>query len=184
MFTNTLLTLAEFSFHFGFIGIDEYIERCEIASWLNDDSGELPDPRNSCRQDEAPENEEHPSLDGGGEMESGQPKEQADPEYVEFLFQKKWVFTKSDPDPYPSTPHGHWKNQNNKWPKLNPYTGRAHKDKHQEDISLRLKRRDMINLWSDEKFRDFCRSHIMWYIEQYPCHTFRVRDPLRFPIWR
>lgn len=184
MCANTLLTLAEFSLHFGFIGIDEYIERCEIASWLNDDSGALSDPRNANGPHEHPDIEQrHSSSEEVTGTRTGQITDQTEPDFVEFLFQK-WVFTKSDPDPYPATPHGHLYNQTRRWPKLNPYTGRAFRNKHQEDISLRLNKRDMITLWNDEKFRDFCRSHILWYAEQYPYHSFPVSHPLRFPRWK
>jgi hypothetical protein len=45
MAARTLIALAEFSLQFGFIGIDEYVERCEVALWLDDESGTRPDPR-------------------------------------------------------------------------------------------------------------------------------------------
>jgi hypothetical protein len=114
----------------------------------------------------------------------GQPSDPVAAERIEFLFQG-WVFTKADPDPYPSTPHGHWKNQNQKWPKLNPYSGRAFLTKHQEDVGKRLSKVQMKLLWSDEKFKDFCRAHIVWYRESFPFHDFGRSNKLllKFPKW-
>lgn len=51
-------------------------------------------------------------------------------DWLEFVAFGHWYFTKSDPDPYPSTPHGHFQSANNPWPKLNPYTGRVFDAKH------------------------------------------------------
>ncbi|WP_216712728.1 hypothetical protein [Pseudoalteromonas sp. TB64] len=103
--------------------------------------------------------------------------------WLEFLCLGIWVFTKADPDSYPSVPHGHFKNQNNKWPKLNPYTGRIFSAKHQEDKKQLLSKKQMRKIWSDEKFKSFCREMIIWYQEKFSYYEFPVRRPLRMPRW-
>jgi hypothetical protein len=186
MVAGTLIALAKFNLQFGLIGIDEYIERREVALWLDDENGVRLDPRDPAVSEERREETESGSAENATDLpQKGGGDRRLDPDSgeVEFLFQG-WVFTKSDPDPYPSTPHGHWLDSNAKWPKLNPYTGRVFKGKHQEDVSARLKRKQMKKLWNDSKFRDFCRSYILWYVEAFPHHTFGVANPLRFPQWR
>jgi hypothetical protein len=186
MVDETLIALARFSSQLGFIGIDEYIERCQMAFWLDDQNGHASDPRDSDASGERREASEQDLIRDASKTtpsECAQGPRDSQTGEVEFWFQG-WVFTKSDPDPYPSTPHGHWRNPNAKWPKLNPYTGRVFKGKHQEDISQRLSKREMKKLWNDDKFRDFCRGYILWYVETFPHHLFGVTDPLRFPHWR
>jgi len=175
-----LATLAEISYEFGLIGINEFKERIEVAQWLVSNDSSIPDPR-------VPEVEAEGIEDKLG-TEKGvlqvRIKDEPDePGWLEFLFDGKWYFTISDPDSYPSVPHGHLNNPNQKWPKLNPYTGRAFKAKHQEDTSLRLSKPKMRLLWRDQKFRSFCRDHILWYIEERPHYVFPVKYALRFPRW-
>jgi hypothetical protein len=186
MVESTLISLARFNLEFGLIGVDEYIERCQVAFWLNDKDGDLLDPRNIAVSEGRREGREHSPADDASEPSpkgGDQGPIESDSGELEFLFQG-WIFTKSDPDPYPSTPHGHWRDPNSKWPKLNPYTGRVFKAKHQEDVSARLGKKEMKKLWNDNKFRDFCRSYILWYEEAFPLHRFAVARPLRFPDWR
>lgn len=181
----TLMTLAELHYRFGLIGIDEYEERCRIAEWLYDGSGMRVDPRDVDGEEHEQENEcESPSDDATVTVQQGDPNDSHEPVCQRIVF-INWVFTKADPDPYPSTPHGHWQNQNKKWPKLDPYNGRVFKAKHNEDTSKRLNKSQMKILWDDEKFKEFCRGHLIWYIEKYPHHVFRVSHDrlLRFPSW-
>jgi len=175
---DTLIILAELSFHFGFIDYNEFKERIEVALWLSDETESVSDPRN-IENEECSEKNDMES----NELTSSLSKEIDNDNWLEFLFCNTWVFTKSDPDSYPSTPHGHYKSQNNKWPKLNPYTGRAFKAKHQEDQSKRLNKKQMKKLWSDKIFRSFCREYIVWYMEEFPYHRFSVRNPLLLPRW-
>jgi hypothetical protein len=178
--TQTLLFLAEFSFELGLIDVSELAERRRVALWAADDGSSLADPRELSLGQLEPlrdsESEQSPTAIRG----TGEP---ADPNWLELLMLGKWLFTRSDPDPYPSTPHGHLHDANRPWPKLNPYTGRVFKAKHQEDPTLRLTKHEMRRLWRTEAFRDFCRLYILWYIEAHPHHMFRVRDPLQFPRW-
>jgi hypothetical protein len=184
MSNRTLLVLNEFSFSLGLIDMNEYMERTKVADWLADDDLALVDPR-----DPSPEQREGPRRDEGDRSSNneliqivgtGKPD---DPDWLKLSVLGKWMFTRSDPDPYPSTPHGHLQNANRRWPKLNPYTGRVFKAKHQEDTKLRLNKNEMRNLWRTEAFRDFCRSYILWYMEAHPHYVFGVRYPFRFPIW-
>lgn len=186
---SSLIALAEFSYHFGFIGIDEYFERIKIACWLSEDSStiKIKDPRLSDdERDLEKDNEEIGDI--GLKIscsKSGSRDENLDlpfdENWIEFVFNKQWFFTKSDRDPYPSTPHGHFKGKNNRWPKLNPYTGRVFKTKHQEETSKRLSKNELKKLWSEKRFRSFCREYIMWYMEEFPDYKFPVPHPLRFP---
>ena len=182
MVSGTLFVLAELHYHYGFIGLDEFIERCSIADWLEIDAGS-DDPRQPGVSEELRE-ETTPEGDGEKGRQTAADTSRPDDSSIEFLW-SGWLFTRQDPDPYPSTPHGHLGKSNRAWPKLNPYTGRVFKQKHQEDLSLRLTKKQMILLWSDQRFRDFCRSHVVWYAETFPRHAFGVSHPLRFPRpWR
>ena len=177
-----LQILADLNFEVGLIGISEYGERLAVAQWLMDESSIVADPRQPPLEErhesgEADANADSPD-DNRRERDVGGPDQSR---YAEFLFKSKWLFTRSDPDPYPSTPHGHLQSANRSWPKLNPYTGRAFKTMHQEEPRLRLGKHDMKELWCNESFRDFCRSYVLWYMEFDPAHKFSVTNPLRFP---
>ena len=139
----TLVTLAELHYRFGLIGIAEYEERCRIAEWLYGGSVQHVDPRDAGDEERERGNEGKSSSGNSTvRVRRGDPNDPHDPGYASFLF-NDWVFTKADPDPYPSTPHGHWQSQNNKWPKLDPYNGRVFKAKHNEDVPKRLNRSRM-----------------------------------------
>ncbi|MCZ2722647.1 hypothetical protein O1D97_13770 [Marinomonas sp. 15G1-11] len=183
---NTLITLAQFHYELGYIGHDEYRERVDVALWL---SGEIDDedPRSEHQEEELDNNRERCDTmndafvvksDSGEKFPTGN-----EDNWLKFLCLNIWVFTKADPDSYPSVPHGHYKSQNKAWPKLNPYTGRVFSSKHQEDKSLRLSQKEMKLIWNDEKFKSFCREMIVWYQEQFPYYGFHVRHTLRFPRW-
>lgn len=183
---NMLITLANFHYELGFIGCHEFNERIQVAQWLSEEDGAgSPDPR--LESDEEPQFEEQKNHDLEFESASSGLKEETskpdDKDWIEICCLEQWVFTKSDPDPYPSIPHGHYLNQKNKWPKLNPYTGRVFKAMHQEDITMRLSKKDMQKLWRDKKLKVFCREMITWYKKQYPHITFPVRHPLKMPTW-
>lgn len=180
--------MAEVHHQLGVINHDEFCERVEVALWLSDDAEVSSDPRESVGEGLDPEEESH---EDDGESDSiiskisdgngGSSKNNEN--WMEFVCLGVWVFTKSDLDPYPSVPHGHYKSQNKKWPKLNPYTGRVFKAKHQEDTSNRLSKKQMKIIWKDERFKSFCREMVVLYQEQYPHFEFSVRRPLRMPRW-
>lgn len=180
MSTRTLIVLAELSFELGLIDVTEYEDRYRVAIWVGEDDTSL-EVHSDPREPPAPESEpkesedEHAQVGGSGKVD--------EPDWIELLVLGKWLFTKSDPDAYPSTPHGHLHSATREWPKLNPYTGRVFKQKHQEDATLRLSKMEMQRLWRDHAFRDFCRSYILLYVEAHPHYEFRVRNLLRFPRW-
>lgn len=177
---NCLLNLAELHYSFGLIGVSEYEERCDIAFWLADDEGVVLDPRAESFAE--PENiDEHYSIEEKS-VEKSQSEEQDG--LLHFTLLGTWIFTKADPDYYPSVPHGHYRNQNKKWPKLNPYTGRVFDGQHQEDTKKRLTRNQMRSIWNCESFKSFCREMIVWYRETFPKYRFPVCDPLVLPRWR
>lgn len=186
---NTLLNLAELHLMFGFIGIDEFHERIEVALWLDDENDSANDPR--CEEGDGSSPEKEPVAEGDSvemhverkpsRVTASQAEE--DDTRLEFLCLGVWIFTKSDPDSYPSVPHGHYKNKNTRWPKLNPYTGRVFSSKHAEDTSKRLTKNQMRIIWRDENFRNFCREMVVWYREQFPYFEFPTRRPLKMPIW-
>ena len=187
MITNTLIFLAELSWELGLIGIDELEERVETALWLSDESPQKQDPRLSDTENDfekSPKDDFNSSLSSGEARlapPNGAPKDEDN--FLAFIAWKTWYFTGSDPDSYPSVPHGHFQNANNKWPKLNPYTGRVFSKKNIEESSKRLSKKDMQTLWGDVEFRNFCRVHIMWYMQNHSHYIFSVRNPLRFPRW-
>ena len=181
MLSDVLISLANWHLHFGLIGIDEFKERFQVALWL-DREGDGPDPRESQGED-GPDQHRYEGAEGSPDERVfvRRPKEYTpENEYLELIW-FGWVFTRQDPDPYPSTPHGHDGSPNKRWPKLNPYTGRVFKGKHQEEEKRRLNKKRMVMLWSNPEFRDFCRSHVLWYMEAHPHYDFPVMHPLRFP---
>lgn len=185
-----IVLLSDLSYHLGLIGIAEYEERCEMAYWLSRGEGE-PDPRNG-----QPEEPEHPrgnnerSESDGVRAQQGSDSAKAigeDPidRWLELLAFKKWMFTVGDRDCYPSVPHGHLYRKTNEWPKLNPYTGRVFADVHVEDLSCRLTKAEMKDLWNDEDFVEHCRKQVLWYSDFAPEYTFaRARfGKFHFPKW-
>jgi len=179
---TTLKVLADLHLQFGLIDVSEHRERFLVADWIVNDEADGQDPRDPITEMESSEGDSS-ELVVNRRTERSNPALSSEPKQIEFLEFNKWVFTRSDADPYPSTPHGHLQNPNRNWPKLNPYTGRVFKAKHQEEPSQRLSKKQMRTLWSSQDFRDFCRSHIIWYMEAHSHHKFGVRYPLRFPRW-
>jgi len=187
---NTLITLAHIHYEVGIIDYDEFNERIGIALWLSDELEDSDmDPRVDSEEESiSNEMEESDGYDSSKPVTTtiidGENKSRKnDKNWIEFLCLGIWVFTKSDPDSYPSVPHGHYRSQNRKWPKLNPYTGRVFTSKHQENKSQRLSKKKMKDIWSDEKFKSFCREMIVWYQEQFSYYELSVRRPLRMPKW-
>jgi hypothetical protein len=186
---KTILFLARLHYDFGLIGYDEFVERIKIAEWLIDEgNGQMNDPRDQNEEVVPHSNEEVVDISisetvvsqiDGGEA----PGISNEENWLEIICLGIWVFTKADPDPYPSVPHGHFQSQSKQWPKLNPYTGRVYVSKHQEDKTRRLTKKQMKKIWTDEKFKSFCREMIVWYLEQYSYHVFPVKSPLRMPRW-
>jgi hypothetical protein len=89
-----------------------------------------------------------------------------------------WKFHPFDDDWFPSVPHGH------KWPgrptdKLDPYLGWVY-DKSKQ--SSRLKRKAIISLWNDERFRETASRSIDYYLYKHRHYRgWRVPNPRRLP---
>jgi len=187
---QTLITLAQIHYELGVIGYDEFCERIRVARWLADeheDSEGSHDPRIDSKDESPPveirDVESEPEAVTVMSRDTDKSSVIDGEDWIKFVCLGVWVFTKADCDSYPSVPHGHYKNQNTNWPKLNPYTGRVFHSKHQEDTSRRLTKKKMKKIWNDEKFKSFCREMIVWYQEQFPHFEFPVRNPLRMPRW-
>ena len=110
----TLMTLAKFHYELGFIGQDECRERVHIALWLSDKFDR--DPRLESLEEvndgcEKYDSENEAVILKNPSGKSAVPGNEDD--WLELLCLKTWVFTKADPDSYPSIPHGHYKSQNN-----------------------------------------------------------------------
>lgn len=180
--------LSDMSLMAGLIGHFEYIERHEIADWLEDSSGRVPDPRLTSEENRDPLSEESTEENCSDERRPGASYERRtdDSPRLEELMLNQWMFTLGDPDCYPSVPHGHYKSKTRKWPKLNPYTGRVFSDVHKENISKRLRKKEMIEIWNDSKFIEHCRVQVLWYSDFAPNYGFpnAKRGKLVFPRWR
>ncbi|UJP05632.1 MAG: hypothetical protein LZF61_01245 [Nitrosomonas sp.] len=88
-----------------------------------------------------------------------------------------WIFHQSDPDYFPSIPHGHHRQR--KHLKLDSYLGWCYYGGQQAG---REPRAQIIALWNDCKFREFALKIINWYLCNFPgYHKWRVRNPLRLP---
>lgn len=181
--TQTLSFLADISWELGLIGLDEYKERIDIAHWLSDEEPSSEDPRGKLTDDSKNNREGQDDFRQNKSIKNSSKSRVDDNSIFELIALNCWYFTGSDPDSCPSIPHGHYSSATRQWPKLNPYTGRVFSNKHQEDTSRRLRKKEMRILWRDEKFRDYCRKHILWYMQEYTYYHFRLRHPLRLPRW-
>lgn len=182
--------LSDLSYLTGLIGYCEYLERCEVADWLEDPYNQIPDPRlpqediqEKPFEDEYPEDRE--TEEKNRFTQSGQSRDN-EPPYLELLILNKWMFTLGDVDCYPSVPHGHFEVKTRKWPKLNPYTGRVFSNIHKDDPINRLSKQDMKKIWNDPKFIDHCREQVIWYSDFAINYDFPKarRGKLVFPRWR
>jgi len=185
--------LSDLSFQSGLIGLVEYIERREIAQWLDSDDDSLRDPRDPSDErqfedveprDERPRQPVPPTgSSGGSAMEDEDDESDRWPRFLAF---NKWVFTLGDRDCSPSVPHGHLHKKTNERPKLNPYTGRVFWDRHKEDLGLRLTRKEMKTLWSDSEFVEHCHEQVKFYSEFAREYDFPKahRGRYNFPRWR
>lgn len=99
--------LSDMSLMTGLIGYSGYTERHEIANWLKDSSGRIPDPRVTGHEHHEPVSKDSPD---GNREDEGQSsitdKHSADvPPWLEILMMNQWMFTLGDADCYPSVPH-------------------------------------------------------------------------------
>ncbi|MGG3797713.1 hypothetical protein [Metabacillus fastidiosus] len=92
----------------------------------------------------------------------------------------KWEFHKGDADPNPSVPHGH-SIEERKYHnyKLDSYRGLIYDN---NGIYTTKEKRDfIIDLWNNDKFRDFALQAINHFILNNPKYKFRVKNPKVLP---
>ena len=181
--------LSDLSYMSGLIGYSEYLERCDVADWLEDTDNIVSDPRLSEEEKQKkPENEfpKEPEIEGNANSAKSKKANDDEPPWLKLLILNKWMFTIGDVDCYPSVPHGHFQSKTKEWPKLNPYTGRVFSDVHKEDSTKRLNKRDMKKIWNDSSFIEHCRKQVIWYSDSFPSYGFpnARRGKLLFPRWR
>ncbi|MCC4834231.1 hypothetical protein LMH66_16415 [Shewanella sp. 10N.7] len=164
---TTLILLADLSYQVGIIGLNEYLERLRVADELFE-----PDELESMSSDEHDLNSNH-SMNSDREDE------------LSFVGLGKWKFTPGDVDCFPSVPHGHLHVKTSPI-RVNPYTGVVFNANNKELAKERLKKKEMIALWSDSKFRDYCRVEILWYSDFAPRYKFpnAKHGKMKLPRWR
>ncbi len=190
--SKEIFLLSDLSYANGLIGLVELQERLEIADWLFGNTQDQPDPRGPVDQkietDKPPSDEDvfrpipvQQPFVASAKAETRKPEAEA----MQFLALKRWYFTIGDPDCAPSVPHGHENSKTQKWPKINPYTGKVFTSIHAEDTSRRLSREEMKALWRNSDFVEHCRDHVKWYAAQFPEYRFinARRGFLAFPRW-
>ena len=184
--------LNDLSYAVGIIGLAEIQERKEVAAWVFSRNPERPDPRGPAGQprEETPPPEPNDVCRPIGPSWSaldGSTAEQTDEDshVVHLVVLNCWYFTLGDVDCVPSVPHGHEHSKTQKWPKLNPYTGKVFTATHQEDRTRRLARVEMQLLWRNESFVDHCRQQVQWYSSHFPRYPFANarRGIYEFPRW-
>jgi hypothetical protein len=190
---TSILLLSDLSYHLGIIGLAEMLERADIVRWLSEDDAAVRDPRGAndieSRHEQSVRDEDVfvpvPGMPPSGEGTGERKQVKREPPIIHFLALKRWYFTIGDPDCVPAVPDGHENAKTQKWPKLNPYTGRVFSDIHVEDVSRRLTRADMKALWRNPKFVEHCRQQVAWYADRYPRYAFphARRGILVFPRW-
>lgn len=176
--------------------IDEpsFLERMVVLSSLGDPShgatifaNEILQDRDWPRDendwfDDTPE-QERSDLSGNDRGQSTEGGSDDDPEdliihLVIAVDGNEWEFHPFDDDWFPSVPHGH-KIPGRPTDKLDPYLGWVY-DKSKQ--SARLKRKAIISLWNDEKFRKTAIVAIDYYLEHHPHYRgWRVPKPRRLP---
>ncbi len=192
--SKEIYLLNDLSHALGIIGLVELQERLEIADWIFGNIQDRPDPRGPSHgglEPGKPPNDEDVfrsmpvqrplSANAIAETETQKPEAQV----MQFLALKRWYFTIGDTDCAPSVPHGHENSKTQKWPKINPYTGKVFTSIHAEDTSRRLSREEMKAIWRNADFVEHCRKHVKWYSERFPDYMFvnARRGYLAFPRW-
>lgn len=186
------LTLLSYEYHM----IDEsiFLERLAVLSSLGDPSNGATIFSNEILQDrDWPRDEsdwlddrpgqERSELDGNDSWRSAEGGSDDDPDdliihLVISVGGNEWDFHPFDEDWFPSVPHGH-KVLGRPTVKLDPYLGWVY-DKSKK--SGRLKRKAIISLWNDEKFRKTAIIAIDYYLEHHPHYRgWRVPRPRRLP---
>lgn len=190
--TNDFLDLTVASRNFGIIDRTIFFERMFVLSMIGDPTDAATAYAHGVvRRNEWPSPEDewgHMSDHGTEEKEEGDAFESRwhhdEDGYVYFMKNagelRNWFFRPGDPDFFPSIPHGHWENRD--FPKLDAYLGWLYNGSKQDG---RLKRKSIIALWNDQRFRDVAASAIDYYLTNHPHYNgWRVLNPRRLPRMR
>lgn len=187
---HDFLALTETSRTFGIIPRTIYLERMTVLSRI----GHPGDVITSFAQGIIGLNDWHVDNDewghdrselveGNEDVVSLEPSTRYDDhdDYIHFVGNagelKNWHFRTVDPDYFPSVPHGHWENREK--PKLDAYLGWVYEGSKQTD---RLKRKSIVDLWNNEKFRNMATEAIKYYLINHPHYKgWRVPNPRRLP---
>ena len=187
---HDFLVLTETSHKFGIVQRTIYMERMSVLSQI----GHPEDAATSFAQWVMRKNDWHVDddewshdlselLEENEDVVSLEPSTRCDDhdDYIHFVGDagelKNWHFRTVDPDYFPSVPHGHWENREK--PKLDAYLGWVYKGSKQ---TCRLKRKSIVELWNNEKFRKMATEAIVYYLTNHPHYKgWRVPNPRRLP---
>ena len=184
------LELSQASYYFGLIPETHWFDRLAALRLMcapDDPTRSFADHFLRMKEQEAShewpeEDRERESGSGRAEPQESRIEPQDDfPWLVQFIPAgatglTQWVFNQYDHDYHPSVPHGHY--QGHPWPKLDAYLGWTYNKTRQ---GKREPRKKIVALWNDNKFRDFARDAISWYMGAYPQFRWRVSHPLQLP---
>lgn len=182
------------SFDYGIIGTSVFLERLAVLSSVGDQADGATVFANEILQDhdwqkdytdwsdDWPEQEKSEVNDKSGERsEEGQSDDDPDDLMLHLIIAVEgndWLFHPFDDDWFPSIPHGH-KPSGRRTDKLDPYLGWVY-DKSKQ--SGRLKRKSIISLWNDERFRKTASCAIDYYLNEHRHYRgWRVSNPRRLP---
>ena len=187
-----LLTLR--SYEYGIIDVSIFLERLAALSsfgnsvngatafadeilhdhdWRRDD--------NDWSDDRSGQEISELSNNNGGRSADGRSDGDSDDRMIHLVIAvggNDWEFHPFDDDWFPSVPHGH-KRPGRSTDKLDPYLGWVY-DKSKQ--SGRLKRKAIISLWNDERFRETASRSIGYYLDKHRHYRgWRVPNPRRLP---
>jgi hypothetical protein len=187
---NDYLELTWASWNFGIIGRTHLLARlAALAQLAEATDGTVAFARQTLARDEWPNDSEWSSgsnytktAEKDGVAEGSRLQRNPDG-YLELMTTagglKDWIFHQADDDPFPSVPHGHWHPRKHPDHKLDAYLGWVYSGAEQRN---RVKRWSIVELWNDEKFREFASTAIDYYLTHHPEYRgWRVLNPRQLP---
>lgn len=187
-----LLTLR--SYEYDIIDQSIFLERLLVLSSVGDPANgatvfaneilhdhDWPRDDNDWSDDRPGQERSELSDNNGGRSADGRSDDDPDDLMIHFVIAvggNEWEFHPFDDDWFPSVPHGH-KRLGRPTDKLDPYLGWVY-DKSKQ--SGRLKRKAIISLWNDERFRKTASRSINYYLDKHRHYRgWRVPNPRRLP---
>lgn len=187
-----LLTLRSYEYYI--INESIFLERLKVLSFIGDPANEAIAFANEILKDcdwkrgdddwsdDQPKEESSELVDNTGERSvEGQSDEDPGDLIFHFIIAidgNDWKFNPFDDDWFPSVPHGH-KHPGRPTDKLDPYLGWLYDKSKQLG---RLKRKDIISLWNDERFRKIASRAIDYYLNEHRHYRgWRVPNPRLLP---